>query len=249
MKKVFKKVMVTLMAAALLMGVLAAQTDTVQAGNKAFANSSCSPNNRKIAETDWDYEHGGYYEIYAGAFYGQEDGGTYRMEKEKGVNRIAQGKVIYAGLSLSPKASVKSTSVKSSNKKVIKADKKKGTFKAVKPGTATISFKVVWSTSDTVEVKNALYSGGSSSKYSKTKKSGNTYTTSASLKVKVICKSHKGKWIVKKAASCKNEGTKQRVCSVCGEKETDTIEETDHKYDDATHKCTVCGNTDPNYEG
>lgn len=45
MKKMFKKVMVTLMTAALLMGVLAAQTDTVQAGNKAFANSSCSPNN------------------------------------------------------------------------------------------------------------------------------------------------------------------------------------------------------------
>ena len=112
----------------------------------------------------------------------------------------------------------------------------------MKMGTATISYKVVWSTSEKIYKSN--------SKNMKTTKKGSTYTSTAKVKVKVVCKSHKyGEWVVKKAATCEDEGEKQKVCSKCGDKKTKEISETDHKYDATTHKCTMCGENDPNYKG
>ena len=48
-----------------------------------------------------------------------------------------------------------------------------------------------------------------------------------------------GDWSVTKEASCKEEGTKSRTCSVCGETETEKIEKTPHSFADGV--CTVCG--------
>lgn len=231
MKKMFKKVMGALMAAALLMGVPVTQTDLVQAKNKAFANRCCSPQEQS-------YRDDGAFEIEPWFTYGKRN--AYLITTGP-TPMVKQGTVIRATVSLPSKATVKSVSVKSSNKKILKADKKKGTFKALKLGTTTISYKVVWSTSAKIF--------RSKSKEFKTTKKGSTYTSTAKVKVRVICKTCKyGVWKVKKAATCEDEGEKQAVCSKCGIKKTKTISETGHKYDNATHKCTVCGQDDPDYE-
>lgn len=237
MKNMIKKVMGAVMAVALFMGVLVTQTDTVQAGNKAFDNKGCKPltESDKSIETDGDAKIGGCFHVLPwfveGSHYAQLDAFE---------TTVKQGTVIYASIPLTPHASVKSTSIKSSNKKVIKAtNKKKGAFKAAKNGTATISYKVVFSTSDKM-------SESYKDQYRKVTKKGNTYTATMKLKVKVVCKSHKyGAWVTKKAASCEEEGEKQKKCSKCGDKVTKEISETGHKYDNATHKCTVCGQADP----
>lgn len=230
MKEIFKKVMGVLMAAALLMGVLVTQTDIAWAKNKAFANRCCSPQEKS-------YMNDGSFAIEPWFTYGN------RNDYLNGTgSTVKQGTTIRATLSLPSKASVKSASVKSSNNKILKADKKKGTFKAVKMGTATISYKVVWSTSAKIyKTKNT--------KNMKTTKKGSTYTSTAKVKVKVVCKSHKyGEWKIKKAATCEDEGEKQKTCSKCGEKKTAEISAAGHKYDGTTHKCTVCGQDDPDYE-
>ena len=60
----------------------------------------------------------------------------------------------------------------------------------------------------------------------------------------VECITHKwGKWKVTKKATCKNQGRKVRVCSVCGKKETMVIPIA-HTYVRKGNKilCTKCGN-------
>lgn len=230
MKNMFIKGMGALMAAVLVMGVLVTQTNIAAAKNKAFANRCCSPQEKS-------YMKDGSFAVEPWFTYGIDN--DYLNGKG---STVRQGTIIRATLGLPSKASVKSVSVKSSNRKVLKADKKKGTFTAVKMGTATISYKVVWSTSAKIyKTRN--------NKNMKTTKKGSTYTSTAKVKVKVVCRTHKyGKWVIKRAASCENEGVKQKRCSKCGEKRTDTISETGHKYDSITHKCTVCGQDDPDYE-
>lgn len=230
MKDVFKKATGVLMAAALVMGVLVIPTDVVVAKNKAFANRCCSPQKQS-------YMNDGSFAIEPWFTYGS------RNDYLNGTgSTVKQGTIIRATLSLPSKASVKKVSVKSSNRKIVKADKKKGTFKALKTGKSTISYKVVWKTSAKIyKAKNT--------KYVKTIKKGSTYTTTAKVKVKVVCRSHKyGKWVIKKAASCEDDGKKQKICSKCGDKKTAVISATGHKYDSTTHKCTVCGQDDPDYE-
>ena len=74
------------------------------------------------------------------------------------------------------------------------------------------------------------------------------------------CDSHDyGDWSTIKAPTCKEEGSKERVCKNCGEKETDTIAKlTTHTYGDwstdneprcdttgsKVKTCSVCGNTE-----
>lgn len=232
MKNTFKKVMGALMAVALLVGVLGTQTDMVQAKkNKAFTNFFCSSRDLR-----WGYlEMNGVYTInpcFCFYLYGEP------QQLEETGAAVQQGKTIYAVLNLpSSGFTIKSVSIKSSNNKVLKVNKKKGTFKAVKKGTATIFYKVVWRTSKKVDKINE--------KNRKITKKGKNYTATIKVKVKV-CKSHKyGEWKVTKEPTCVDVGEKQRTCSKCGGKETEIISETGHVYDSSTSKCTVCGQDNP----
>ncbi len=62
------------------------------------------------------------------------------------------------------------------------------------------------------------------------------------------CSHEFGEWTVTKQATCLEEGTKERVCSKCNEKETLSIEKGAHAFADATctapRTCTVCSATE-----
>ena len=65
----------------------------------------------------------------------------------------------------------------------------------------------------------------------------------------VVCTAHEhtfGEWVVTTAPTCTEPGEKARTCTGCGEVETMVIDATGHHYKDG--KCTVCGETDPNYK-
>ena len=75
--------------------------------------------------------------------------------------------------------------------------------------------------------------------------------------VKVICAegNHRGSWTVVKAATCTEDGTEKRICTVCGAEETRTIKAKGHTFGEWTvtkkatctengsqkHVCTACG--------
>ena len=65
----------------------------------------------------------------------------------------------------------------------------------------------------------------------------------------VVCTAHEhtfGEWVVTTQPTCTQDGLETRTCSACGEVETRVIPATGHDYKDG--KCTVCGETDPNYK-
>ena len=65
----------------------------------------------------------------------------------------------------------------------------------------------------------------------------------------VVCTAHEhtfGEWVVTTAPTCTQAGLETRTCSACGEVETRVIPAAGHDYKDG--KCTVCGETDPNYK-
>ena len=65
----------------------------------------------------------------------------------------------------------------------------------------------------------------------------------------VVCTAHEhtfGEWVVTTAPTCTQDGLETRTCSACGEVETRVIPAAGHDYKDG--KCTVCGETDPNYK-
>ena len=65
----------------------------------------------------------------------------------------------------------------------------------------------------------------------------------------VVCTAHEhtfGEWIVTTQPTCTQDGLETRTCSACGEVETRVIPASGHDYKDG--KCTVCGETDPNYK-
>ena len=65
----------------------------------------------------------------------------------------------------------------------------------------------------------------------------------------VVCTAHEhtfGEWIVTTQPTCTEPGEKTRTCTGCGEVETRVIPAAGHDYKDG--KCTVCGETDPNYK-
>ena len=65
----------------------------------------------------------------------------------------------------------------------------------------------------------------------------------------VVCTAHEhtfGEWIVTTQPTCTEPGEKTRTCTGCGEVETMVIPAAGHDYKDG--KCTVCGETDPNYK-
>ena len=62
------------------------------------------------------------------------------------------------------------------------------------------------------------------------------------------CRHRFGEWNVVKAASCTEDGSQERTCSLCGEKETQSIEMLGHDFADATcvapKTCKVCSATE-----
>ena len=65
----------------------------------------------------------------------------------------------------------------------------------------------------------------------------------------VVCTAHEhtfGEWMVTTQPTCTQDGLETRTCSACGEVETRVIPAAGHDYKDG--KCTVCGETDPNYK-
>ena len=65
----------------------------------------------------------------------------------------------------------------------------------------------------------------------------------------VVCTAHEhtfGEWVITTAPTCTQDGLETRTCSACGEVETRVIPAAGHDYKDG--KCTVCGETDPNYK-
>ena len=65
----------------------------------------------------------------------------------------------------------------------------------------------------------------------------------------MVCTAHEhtfGEWVVTTAPTCTQDGLETRTCSACGEVETRVIPAAGHDYKDG--KCTVCGETDPNYK-
>ena len=65
----------------------------------------------------------------------------------------------------------------------------------------------------------------------------------------VVCTAHEhtfGEWVVTTAPTCTQDGLETSTCSACGEVETRVIPASGHDYKDG--KCTVCGETDPNYK-
>lgn len=88
-----------------------------------------------------------------------------------------------------------------------------------------------------------------------TVKTANGKTASCTVNV-VSCIHTYGNWIVEKDASCTEDGSRYRVCSKCGEKDTEAITATGHSYSDEliivkeatctedgimARVCTVCG--------
>lgn len=241
MKKsnLWKRVLSIALAGVLAVGAMS-QGTTAEVKNKAFANKSCGVLTKSHQQYDGSYVVEPWFDVPSCGY-------IYNKKNKLVGWTVKQGKTINTSLWLPPKSTVKSISIKSNNKKVIKVvDKRKGTFKVVKRGTAVISYKVVWNYTGKVQ----KYKNKTDSKsYGKITKKGNTYTAVASMKLKVICKSHKyGTWVTTKEASCESEGEQQRKCSVCGEVQKKMIEATDHQYDSTTHKCTVCGEYDEDYE-
>lgn len=224
MRNVCKKVIGMVLVTALLAGGLSGQADMAQAKakKKAFSNEWCTLGGKTTEMAD------GSYDVVDTSF--------FRYDSED-YSSIRQGNTIFASIFLTPNSEVKSTSLKSSNTKVIRvSDRKKGTFKAVGRGTAKITCKVVWNCppKEVSKWKN--------NKYTKCTKSGNTFTMTLTTKIKVICKKHKyGEWVTKKAATCEDEGEMERKCNACGRKDTKSVEETEHQYDPETGECTVCG--------
>ena len=66
------------------------------------------------------------------------------------------------------------------------------------------------------------------------------YATGIQISVQVVCEDHIfGEWKVTKEADCLHPGEKERVCTVCQDKQTETIEAKGHVLEDGI--CTVCG--------
>ena len=70
-----------------------------------------------------------------------------------------------------------------------------------------------------------------------------------------ICEHVYGEWVVTKAATCTEDGSRERVCTICGNKETETINANGHQWNEAyttdkeatctedgseSHHCLVC---------
>lgn len=174
-----------------------------------------------------------------------------------------QGISQYVHLSLPISTKVKSMSLKSSNRKVLKVvNKKQGKIKALKKGKSKLIIKVVWkNTGKTRKIKTFKMKKSKMKEKYITVKKGKTYSFKFTIPVKVVCKkgSHKySKWKITKQATCTEYGSKERKCSKCGDVEVKYIETLPHKYSEwkvtkpATCKeegersrvCSICKGTE-----
>ena len=259
MKNMLRKVMSALLVMAMFAGVLAVPTQKAEAASfYDFSMELCQGKGEHVQE------------ISTG------------MESYNNIE-INQNKVIYPVPGLAKGmfekgnfGKLKSISVKSSNSKIFKVvNKKKGKVKAVKLGTAKLTFKIVWTqTAKSGKLSYPVYKKCTSKKdkriwgkykvlkKSKSVKKGKTYTFKLTLPYTVVCKKHKyGAWKVTKKATCADGGEKQRKCKKCSHvdmKYTDTLA---HKYGEwkvtkeATCKqegekervCSVCKQKEEDY--
>ena len=136
------------------------------------------------------------------------------------------------------------------------------TFKAVKAGTANVTFDVTEAyDNDLAEVKVEVGAAKVTVAEEATEPSTeptepSTEPTEPSEPEDPCAKGHKwSTWAVEKVAECKKDGLKARNCTVCGEKETEVIpatgkcaykwvvtkEATATEYGEKQLKCTMCG--------
>ena len=80
----------------------------------------------------------------------------------------------------------------------------------------------------------------------------------SSATLTIECEHVWGEWTVTEEATCSKEGLKERICSICGEKQTKKIDKTEHTWSDwtvteeatcskegsKTRTCSVCGETE-----
>lgn len=232
MKNMLKKGMGMLMVFSLLLGVLAVPGQNVQAAASHYGVGFMLYTDNK----NQDY----YQEI-------STQMSSYSCN-EISLKQTLYPKVDWGYLDLNkvPKGvQVKSVSTKTSNSKVFKVvDKKKGKVKAVKIGTAKLTFKVVWRhTGKSGKVTYPKYKKCTTNKDKKyygaykvvnktmKVKKGKTYSVKVTLPYRVVCKKHKyGTWKVTKKATCSQYGEKQVKCKKCGHIEIEGIDMPAHKY-------------------
>lgn len=227
MKNTLKKVMAVGMVFALLVGVLAMPVQKAKAAKLYIFNLDLSIVPSSFGESQYIGTRGslGYEPI--------------EIEKNKAVRLLGPGEF----KSFSKFCKVKSMSVKSSNSKIFKVTGKKA--KAVKNGTAKLTFKIVWThTGKSGKLEYPVYKKCKTKKdkdnygdyrvvaKKKSVKKGKTYTYKVTLPYAVVCKKHKysGAWKVTKKPTCAEKGIKQRKCKKCSHEEWKLIAKSAHKW-------------------
>lgn len=237
MKQVVRKVVTLLVVMALAVGTLCQGTMAEAKEKHKFVHDNPKPNKNFI----------GF------------DGIALMVETSKGSREVStgmdsfspieikQGKSAYAYIDLPKYSKAKSSSLTSSNKKVLKiVNKKQGKIKALKAGTTKLTAKVKWKYTGKarkfeypvlkkISKSIAKNYGADTTHIIKAKKlklkKGKTYTFKVTVTVRVLCKSHKySAWKTTKKATCSNGGEKQRKCNKCGTVVTKWLDQLPHQY-------------------
>lgn len=287
-KNILKKVMSIALAGALTIGTMCQGTFTeAKTKHAVFINNSSAYNTTPML-----FIMGGENNNVSGEISSGVEVFSYYD--------CTQGKNFYLEFHMPEACKLKSVSLKSGNKKVLKVvNQKQGKMKGVKIGNTKLTAKITWKyTGKTITLnypvlkksgKNTGWVYKLKGKKMKLKK-GKTYSLKYTFPVKVFCKksAHKysaektiqkatcqqegikqrkctkceyvewkyldslphkyGDWTVTKQSTCTEKGERTRVCSVCKEEDTEKISRQPHQYDSTTHRCTVCGEYEEEYE-
>lgn len=117
----------------------------------------------------------------------------------------------------------------------------------VSPDNAT-NKNIVWesSNSNIATVSNGKVTAVAEGTANITAITSNGIKTSCSITVKpAVCTHAYGEWIEEIAPTCENDGIRHRICSKCGEKESESIPATGHSYSDEWTIITAATCTEP----